>query len=433
MATIPAMPAIDMNACQAWTPQDIALYNALPTWMVEREVAFRKKYGNFRKIFGSIPWEPNKGTTITGVITEPPPTLRQFAFPTAIATAPAKKDIIQHRERTFTYSLRHHKFESPAFQWLPAFQDFVKNKIAKNLDFVMKWQEEFSSQFYRGYIFHRSPAVMFCDHKTTVIDDLCPVGDGDPTFATGKSNAYLKGKVVDMLSPGNLSLKNVFAALNYLEEDSLATPYQSGSLKDDSFLNDKYLLMTSSEAWNNFVNDPFLKEMKAYDLNVVTDGFKGSLWGRVTTSLHSNPLRFNVSSAGDVTWPAPETIQENATADNFGQTVRNPAYRNAQYEVAFLCGGQGYSIVDVGPPPSEFAKGGADAVGSLKWNGRPRITDRFNVPCTDDTATVRYEPNTYDEFLKTISMMVMGIAGETTRNVLPIVFKRARNVTTSLL
>jgi hypothetical protein len=69
----------------------------------------------------------------------------------------------------------------------------------------------------------------------------------------------------------------------------------------------------------------------------------------------------------------------------------------------------------------------------LKWNGRPRITDRFNVPCTDDLAQVRYEPNTYDEFLKTISLMVMGIAGETTRNVLPIVFKRARNVTTSLL
>lgn len=433
MATIPAMPAIDMNACQAWTPQDIGLYNVLPTWMIEREVKYRKKYGAFKRILGSIDWEPNKGTTITGVITEPPPTLRQFAFPTAVATTPAKKDIIQHRERTFTFALRHHKFESPAFQWLPSFQDFVKNKVAKNMDFVMKWQEEFAAQFYRGYMFHRAPAIMFADHKTTVIDDTCPVGDGDATYATGKSNAYLQGKVVDMLAPGNLSLKTLFAALNYLEEDALAVPYSSGSVADDSFLNDKFLLMTSSEVFNNFINDPFLKEMKTYDLNVVTEGFKGSLLGRVTTALHSNPLRFNVSSAGAVTWPAPEVVQENTTADNFGQTVRNPAYRNAQYEVAFLCGAQAYSIVNVGPPPAEFARGGSDTIGSLKWNGRPRLTDRFNVPCTDDTATVRYEPNTYDEFLKVISYMVLGIAGETTRNVLPIVFKRARAITTSLI
>ena len=428
------MPAIDLNACQAWTPQDIGLYTALPAWLIEREVKFRKKIGNWKRIFGSINWEPNKGSTITGVITEPPPTLRQFAFPTAVATAPAKKDLIQHRERTFQFSLRHHKFESPAFQWLPSFQDFVKNKIAKNVDFVVKWQEEFAAQFYRGYILHQAPAIMFADiNATGMVDDTCPTGDGDSAGSTGKSNAYLAAKIVEMGSPGNLSLKTLFAALSYLEEDSLATPYQSGSAEDDSFLNDKYLLMTSSEAFNNFVNDPFLKEMKTYDFNVVTDGFKGSLFGRLTTALHSNPLRFDCSTTGVVTWPSPEVVQENTSAANFGQTVRNPAYRNAEYEIAFLCGGQGYSIVDVGPPPAEFARGGADTVGALKWNGRPRITDRFNVPCTTDGATVQYEPNTYDEFLKVISYMVMGIAGETTRNVLPIVFKRARNITTSLI
>lgn len=432
MATIPALPAIDMNACQAWTPQDIGLYNALPTWMVLREQKYRQKYGSFKRIFGNMDWDQNKGATITGVVTEPPPTLRQFAFPAALQS-PAKKDIIQHRERTFTFGLKQHKFESPAFQWLPSFQDFVKNKIVKNMDYVLKWQEDFMAQFYRGYIFHQAPVVMWAGHKTTIIDDLCPQGDGDAAGSTGKSNAYLAGKVVDVLGTANLSLQTLSQALNFLDEDSLAVPYQSGSLKDDCFLNDKYLLMTSSEAYNNFINDPFLKEMKTYDLEVIKDGFKGSLFGRLTTALHSNPLRMLVATDGSVSWPAPETTQEDATADNVGQTIRNPSYRAAQYEVAFLCGAQGYSIINPGPPPGDFTKGGPDQLGSLKWNGRPRLTDKFNVPCTTDAAAVVYEPNTYDEFLKIISLCVMGIAGETKRNVLPIIFKRARTITNTLI
>jgi hypothetical protein len=426
------MPAIDQNFCQSWTPQDLGMYNSLPVWMMLREQRFRKKYGNFKRIFGTIDWEANKGSTMTGVVVEPPPTLRQFAFPNALSTR-SNKDVIQHRERTFTFSLKAHKFESPAFQWLASFQDFVKQKITKNLEFVLKWQEEFMAQFYRGYMFHQAPTIMWAGHKTTVIDDLCPQGDGNVAGTSGKSNAYLAGKVVDVLGTANLSLQTLAQALNYLDEDSLAVPYQSGTANDDSFLNDKYLLMTSSEAYNNFINDPFLKEMKTYDLEVIKDGFKGSLFGRITTALHSNPLRMAVATDGTISWPAPETTQEDAAADNFGQTIRNPAYRTAQYEVAFLCGAQGYSIVNPGAPPTDFTSDGQDRLRNLMWNGKPRLTDQVNVPCTTDSAATVYEPNTYGEFLKIISLCVMGIAGETKRNVLPIIFKRARTITNTLI
>lgn len=431
---IRSLPAINVDACSGWTPQDLQLYNALPIFMQEREVMYRKKYGNWKMMFGKQPWEPNKGPLGRGVIIEPPPQLRQFAFPNALATACAMKDIIQIRERTFDFVLKHHKFESPTFQWYAAFNDFIEKKIVKNLDFVLQQQEEFTSMFYRGFMFHQSPAMMFADHSTSVIDYSAPRGDGDAAGTTGKSNAYLQHYLAGMGSPGNLSIRSLFYALNVLEEDMKAVPYQSGTLKDDSFLNDKFLLLTSSEAFNNFINDPFLKENRRIDLDIVEEGFKGSILGRITTSLHSNPLRILVASDGSVSFPAPETIEENPASPDFGQTVVNPDYKKTQFEVAFLCGAKGYNMIEVGPPPSEFGSGsGADRIGRLQWNGKPRLTDRMNVPCMDSDGNTQWDPNTYDEFLKIISYLVMGAAAETPRNVLPIVFKRARGITTSIL
>lgn len=434
MASVSSLPAINVSACSGWTPQQLNLYNALPVFFQEREVAFRKKYGNWKMMFGKQPWEPNKGPLGRGIVSEPPPTLRQFAFPNALATACAKKDIIQTRERTFDFVLKHHKFESPTFQWYASFNDFIEKKIVKNLDFVLQWQEEFSSQFYRGFMFHQAPAMMFCDSSTEVIDYAAPIGDGNDAGTSGKSNAYLQARIATMGSPGNLSLRSLFYALDVLEEDLKAVPYQSGTLKDDSFLNDKFMLMTSSEAYNNFINDPFLKENRRLDLDIVQEGFKGNLLGRITTCLHSNPLRILVAGDGSISFPAPEAIEENPSAPNFGQTVVNCDYRKTQYEVAFLCGAKGYNIIDVGPPPAEFSTGNsADRVSHLQWNGKPRLTDRINVPCTDDLGGTQWEQNAYDEFLKIISYMVMGVAAETSRNVLPIVFKRARGITTSIV
>lgn len=427
---IAALPAIDAAACSGWTPQQIDLYNKLPAWFFTREVSYRKKYGNWKRIFGSMDWEPNKGTTMTGIISEPPPTRRQFAFPAVLSTTAAKKDIVQHRERTYTVSLVHHKFESPVFQWLSSFQDFVKKKIAVNLDYVMKWQEEFQSTYYRGQVFHQAPAIAFAGHSTTPVDDTAPTGTGNAAGTSGKTNAYLQAMIAGM-SPtdSTLSIKNLFRFLSALEEDLLAVPYQSGSAKDDSYLNDKFLLMTSSEAWNQFINDPWTKENRKLDLDIVTEGFKGSLMGRITASLHSNPIRILKAADGSISFPAPEVIQENTSAENFGQTVRNPDYKNAQYEVAFLCGANGYDIVNPGAPPGDFA-----SKAGLAWNGRPMLTDQIISPCTnpDDSSTV-WEPNRYGEYLQIISMLVLGIAGVVKRNVLPIVFERSRTLTTSLV
>lgn len=431
--SLPALPLIDGSPCLGWNPQDLRLYNRLDRWLVEREVKFRKVRGNWRKPFGSMNWQANVGPTITSVITEPPPVLRQFAFPNRLEGNPAKKDVVQFRERTTPAYLFHHKFESPVFQWLPSFQDFIKKKVTKNVDYVMKWQEDFANQFYRGVMFHQSPAVFYPDSASGEVDDTCPIGYGSADGSTGKSDAYLAAALANIGSPGNLSIRALFAALGYMEEDAKAVPYQAGSASDDNILNDKFLCMCSTEAYGNFINDPYTREMRPLATNYINEGFKGDLWGRITFSLHSDAIRVLRAGDGSISFPAPDIIQENPDAPNFGQTIRNPDYRAAQYELAFLVGAEAYDIINPGPPPADFAASGPDRISSLKWNGRPRITDRINVPCETESAGTAWEANAYDEFLRVISYMVLGIAPNTTRNVLPIFFKRSRNLTQSLI
>lgn len=429
---IAAFPRADAPNCTNWTPSDLTLYNSLPAWFVRREVAFRKPYGAFKRIFGSVDWDANKGSTMTGIVVEPPPKLRQFAFPNKVQTAAAKKDIIQHRERTFQWTLAHQKFESPVFQWLASFTNFINDHVMKSLDFVLQWQEDYTSTFYRGQIFHRAPVIAFADHATTEIDELAPTGEGDAAGSTGKSNAYLAVKIADIGAPGNLSMRFIGKMLNYMEQDSKVPAYQSGSASDDSFLNEKFLLLTSSEVWNSFQNDPYVRENKDCNLNIITQGFTGSLFGRLTTALHSDPIRIARATDGTISFPAPDTIQEEPTADNYGQTIRNPAYRDAQYEVAFLCGAKGYDLVKVGSPPADFAKASSDKLGQMSWNGKPMLTDNLLVPCVGEDSSTVWEPNTYREFLKIISYVIMGIAPVTPRNVVPIVFKRKRTLDAAL-
>ena len=65
---------------------------------------------------------------------------------------------------------------------------------------------------------------------------------------------------------------------------------------DSSPLNQKYCLVTSGEAWNNFVDDPWIKENRPLNMNIVTDGFKGDLWGRIRTKLERYSLRFGIDN-----------------------------------------------------------------------------------------------------------------------------------------
>jgi hypothetical protein len=100
-------------------------------------------------------------------------------------------------------------------------------------------------------------------------------------------------------------------------------------------------------------------------------GFKGSIFDEVTYKTERYPIRISA----DGTIPYPE-IQDAAN-----QTVPNPTYVNAPYEVAILMGADAYKTIKVGPPPRAFAnkKMTVEKFYSLRWNGEIQLTDQVIV------------------------------------------------------
>lgn len=431
-----ALPQINASHCQSWTPQQQSLYYKMPLFMRAKEVQFQKRYGDWKKYLGSQDWEQNQGDTMRLVISEPPPVIRQQAFPSYVCTPP-KVDITQSRERIVDSKVRHHKFRSPQFSWCPGFVDFMKGRVGKNLKYVFEQQEHFTSMFYRSFIFHQSPNLFIADGQDSTLlgsgysaglDMGAPQGDGDDAGTTGKTDAYLSQMLPNIGTPGTLSFRQLRSLLSIMTEDIGAVPYQSGSVEDDLPVNDMFMCLTDAETYDSFHNDPYFKEMSPLTNDGVHSAFKGKLWDRISFSLHKYPLRILHNPDGTISWPAPETIEENPAAPNFGQTVPNPDYRRAQYTVSFFVGYEAYDIIKVGPPPAEWANAG------MKWNGKPFLTDDFLVQCgVDSNSNPIMEANTEKEWLRIMSHTIMGIVGHTKRNILPIIHRRSRGITTRLI
>jgi hypothetical protein len=129
----------------------------------------------------------------------------------------------------------------------------------------------------------------------------------------------------------------------------------------------------------------------------------------------------------DGTFPAPEARELNLAQYNVNETILTTAYKNAPFEWAFLYGAEGYQEVEAGPPPKDFTSNSLpNGFKQMFWNAEVRITKDFLVLCLDENGNVVYEPNTYGEHLKLISQGVFGILATQRRNVIPILFKRAR-------
>lgn len=418
------VPSINNAICSNWTEQDVNLYNTLPFYLVKQQIEYRKRWAIWAKLTGDVSWQPNMGSIMRGVRKEPSPHLRQMAFPNTVDQAP-KKDLFQVREVKNEAQVRRHRFESQYMTFLPSFRDFMKDHVARCAQDINEKQVRFNDIFIRGYIFHQSPFVMFPD-KIGGQFDAAPMGDGNDAGTSGKSTDYLidlMGKIGD---PGNLSLKAIHLALNYLEQDQRVAPFSGGGQPgDDSTPSDKFCLVMSTEAWNQFIMDPFLLDNRAIDLNIITNGFKGNLFGRVTCKLEDLPIRI----AADGTFPAPETIEMNPAAVNFGETVPNPLYTGADFEVAFLVGAEGYDSIKVGPAPKDFSGTGMpDGFGKMFWNGEQEITKNIPIPCQAADGSTFWDTNKYGEYLQIISQATMGIIAKQRRNILPIVFKRKRGL-----
>lgn len=429
-----SVPAIDANICSGWTEANVNLYNRLPFYLAKMQVERRKVWSTWSKFLGKKRWSPNMGDTMRSVQKEPSPHLRQFANPQLITAAP-KKDVVNIYERKVDEQVYRHRFESLVLNFLPDFRDFLNDGVKANSTDVMEKLERFEDIFYRGRVWYYSPYVWVVDRAAGPLVPA-PQAIGTEAFAaatqvttiTGanvKNSAWVTAMIPQLGQAGYLSLTTLNTLCTVADNDIGMPPFTGNALpKEDAGLSEKYCLVTSSEAWDQFMYDPFLLNNKNCALDIVLEKFKGSLFGKVTCMIENKPIRFKA----DGTLAAPETRELNPDAENYGETIPNPDYYDlvqSPYEVAFFIGSQGYEVIEVGPPPSAFASNGMpNGFGKMVWNGEVFLTKNVSVPCPTDDNPYAVETNKYGEYLQVCCQSTFGILGKQKRNIIPILFKR---------
>lgn len=403
-----------------WTEQQTTLYNQLPFYLAETQVTYFKKWETWPKVLTNMPWSANMGPIMKGVHKDPSPILRQTFFPNDIESL-SKKDIVEVREVTEQARLRKHRFESNLINFVPSFQDFLTNHVDFANENLVKKIAAAYDIFLRTYIFHASPYVWICGKATELV--ASPYTTGSLNVAA-KTTAFLQYCVSQCTKPLNMKQLNKMTSVM---EDDVAADYFEGSAGQATSegLKGKYCVVTHGEVWNNWALDPFMLGNRPLDMNVVTDRFKGNLWGRWTTLMERFPLRISA----DGTLPSgPETVEENPAAYNYGETVVDPNYIAAPVAVSFAVGAEAYKSLKIGPPPKHFSSGEMDMgkFRALNWNGEVAITKDFLVNELNEAGAIVQDTNKYGEYLQLISQVAMGILAIRRRNIIPIIHLRQR-------
>jgi len=366
------------------------------------------------------------GTTMRGIRKTPSPNLRQTAFPNPITQTP-KVDVMGLRDTAVDEVIYKHRFESQLLNYLPDFQDFFTTHVEDTRKDIQTKITRFEDIFIRGKVFHRSPYVWIPNRVAGEAVAAPYSADGNDAGTTGKTTAWIQAQLAQIGQPGNLSMDTLSRVLPFLST-SMRAPCFSGKRTQDpkGGLTGKYCLVCSEEAYGRFSFDPYLKTNRELNLNIVTAGFRGDIFGQLTCKLEDMPMRF----AADGTMPAPETIELDPAMPNYGETLPNEAYTEigrAPYEVAFVVGATGYNSIKIGPPPAAFRSGSLpEGFGKLTWNGEIQMTKLINLQCPQEDGTIRWETNKYGEYLQLISQAVLGCVAVQPRFIVPIIFKRLR-------
>lgn len=430
---MPSLPALDTNICNSWTELQRDFYQKLPIYFAKFNSDYRKTWDRWQKLVpGRFKWTPNMGDVMRRIAQERSPITRLEAHPELLTDVPTA-DMHFTRERAHEVRIYRHRFVSRNFHFYPEFADFFTH-IEYEKEDLQRQISHYAEMFVRTRAFHMAPFVYVAGVGLTD----APVGIPNSAGTAAKSLAWLtqqfKGATAGTSNVGYLSLEELFRILSSAETDVGMTPFEgSGKPGGESRpLDERFCLVTGSETWNQFVNDPWTKENRPLNMNIVTDVFKGDLFGRIRCMLEAYPLRYKLNdTTGTVTLPQPEiTAESEYDVENY-RTRPNPANaRDAQFTVSFLIGGNFGSMMEIGAPPSMFTKS-VEAGMAMNWNGKIELNKNFLVQCKDADGNAQLDTNSWGEYLRLQSQAAFGYAPDNAFNVLPILHRRRVGVSTT--
>lgn len=425
----------------AYSVEDVNKYQKLPFWLTMNEIKRFPYFKTWDVLFGKKKWTPNMGSIMRGVRPEPSPIGDSFVFPQNITSVP-NKNVFETLESVEEARLKLHRFESKQFNFLPSFQDFRDNQLKFNHDDIVRQIALYNERFIRGVVFSRSPNIIIAGNNGTQAalggNELftgAPTADVNTTqdAANSKTKAFL-GAVAQSVGQA-LTLKVLFKSCSFLDDDLGALPFE-GTMnvpRENELVKGKYVCIMGTDAWRQFTFDDSVANLKSINLDLLFDGFKGSLFGNLTCKPEKFPLRMKM----DGTFVAPQITDVTAVTLSDGSVVQrnktrpNPTYTDlivTPIEWAFLCAADGYNSITVGPPPSEFSAKSmsAEKFYSLRWNGEVQLTDQVLIQYPDGTLDL----NRYGTQLQLISQAIFGVLPAEVNNVVPIAYRRRRIATT---
>jgi len=415
--------SIDLTIGQnLWSEQDRAKFNKLDYFLAKMQVPMMKHWATWCKLLKKVPWTPGMGTTMRGVHREFSPVLRQTFYPNTMQSAP-KKDRHETTENAQSAQLHWHRVESPLLDVIPDFQDFMRDHVGFGMENITQQTSLLNEQFMRTYILEASPKVWVAGAAGTQLVNAPHLNAHDTALVKQKTDDFWVAQCA--LVQSGLDLRNVNLLSTVMTTDMGADFFEGKQGQQvDEGLKGKYCLVTSGEVWDNWQFDPFLLSNRNLDLDIVTGKFKGSLFGKWTTLLEKFPLRI----AADGTFPAPEILVNSDGSQNDGETIPNPAYVEAPYEIAFAVGAEAYKALSIGPAPGMFGKGeaGLSSFRKTSWNGEVRLTKDVLVNTPDENGASVLDTNKYGHKCQIISEVTFGVCPVRRRNIVPILFRRQR-------
>lgn len=427
------IPALDQVLCNVWPEIPTNQYQKYDFYLTKAEQEARKDWQTWTNLIpDTVPWTPNMATTMRAVMVEDAPITRAEARPRYITSDPLE-DIFMVRERIAEARLQWQDFTSPYFQFLPSFQDFMKGNLIPTRKTIERQIMVYEDLFYRTFAWDNSPNVYMAG--AGIIQ--APTGlaaDG----TSNKTQAWLQNALLAAPANNYLTLSELFNASSVFTSEVGATPYSGDGLPDgdNKIVDNKYVLLCSNEAWMQFTNDPFVKENRPLAMNIINSAFKGPLWDTVLGRIERYPMRYSVDANQNPTITTPEVSELNPNAPDYGRTKPNATYSRVDQspiEVAWLIGGKNYKRLNSGPPPEFFAGSASDPskIAGMQWNGQVYPTRNFLIPCKDADGAVQFKMNDRGRYMKFMASLVLGCLPLHPFNVMPIVFRRRRGVTTT--